>query len=193
MAKVIDARTLACPQPVLLTREALEEADEVITIVDNEAARDNVSRLGKNQGYEVTVEPKEDGIYLTLTKARAGPVGGEHASTTGIVLFVASDVLGRGENEQLGSLLMQSFLHTLGGLRYRPGVVLFISDGVKLVTSDSLVVEELRRLEHQGVAILACGTCLTRLQLMDKVAVGQVTDMYTMADTLFRAEKIVSL
>lgn len=193
MAKVIDARTLACPQPVLLTREALEEADEVITIVDNEAARDNVSRLGKNQGCEVTVEPKEDGIYLTLTKARVGPVRREHASTTGIVLFVASDVLGRGENEQLGSLLMQSFLHTLGGLRSRPGAVLFINDGVKLVTSDSLVVEELRRLEHQGVAILACGTCLTRLQLMDKVAVGQVTDMYTMADTLFRAEKIVPL
>lgn len=193
MTKVIDARTLACPQPVLLTREALEEADKVITIVDNEAARDNVSRLGKNQGCEVTVEQKEDGIYLTLTKAMVRPVGREHASTTGIVLFVASDVLGRGENEQLGSLLMQSFLHTLGGLRSRPGVVLFINDGVKLVTSDSLVVEELRHLEHQGVAILACGTCLTRLQLMDKVAVGQVTDMYTMADTLFRAEKIVSL
>ena len=39
MAKIVDARTMDCPQPVILTRRALEEADEVITIVDNEAAR----------------------------------------------------------------------------------------------------------------------------------------------------------
>ena len=50
MTKIIDARNLSCPQPVVLTKNALEEVDEVITIVDNEAARDNVSRLGKSQG-----------------------------------------------------------------------------------------------------------------------------------------------
>jgi len=193
MTKVIDARTLTCPQPVILTREALQEEDEVITIVDNETARDNVSRLGKNQGCQVTVEQKEDGIYLTLTKATAAPAGRESIPATGIVLFVASDVLGRGENQELGSLLMQSFLHTLGALRSRPESILFVNDGVKLVADDSLVVEELRRLEHQGVEVMACGTCLNRLQLIDKVGVGRVSDMYTIADTLFRAEKIISL
>lgn len=192
MAKVIDARTLACPQPVVLTKKALEEADEVITIVDNEAARDNVSRLGKYQGYEVTVEQKEDGIYLTLRKAGAMPVK-VHISTTGIVLFIASDVLGRGDNQQLGSLLMQSFLHTLGGLTSRPETIIFMNSGVKLVTDDSLALGELRQLENQGIEILACGTCLSRLQLANKAAVGQVSNMYTIADTLLRADKIVSL
>jgi len=192
MAKVIDARTLACPQPVVLTKKALEEADEVITIVDNEAARDNVSRLGKYQGCEVTVEQKEDGIYLTLRKAGAMPVK-VHISTTGIVLFIASDVLGRGDNQQLGSLLMQSFLHTLGGLTSRPETIIFMNSGVKLVTNDSLALGELRQLENQGIEILACGTCLSRLQLIDKVAVGQVSNMYTIADALLRAEKAVSL
>lgn len=114
-------------------------------------------------------------------------------SSTSTVLFVTSDVLGRGENQQLGSLLMQSFLHTMGGLRLKPKAALFINDGVKLVTTDSLVLEELRRLESQGVEILACGTCLTRLQLMDKMEVGQVSDMHTIADTLLKAEKVVSL
>lgn len=193
MTKIIDARNLSCPQPVVLTREALEEVDDVITIVDNEAARDNVSRLGKNQGCEVSVEPKEDGIYLTLRKVRAGPAKEERASATGTVLFIASDVLGRGDNEQLGSLLMQSFLHTVGGLASRPETIIFINNGVKLVTKDSLVLGELRQLENQGIEILACGTCLSRLQLMDKVAVGQVSNMYTIADTLLKAEKTISL
>jgi len=193
LAKIIDARNLSCPQPVVLTKKALEEVDEVITIVDNEAARDNVSRLGKSQGCEITVEQKEDGIYLTLRKAGAGPAKQQCAVTTGIVLFIASDVLGRGDNQQLGSLLMQSLLHTLGGLTSRPETIIFINSGVKLVTDDSPVLGELRQLENQGIEILACGTCLSRLQLANKAAVGQVSNMYTIADTLLRADKIVSL
>lgn len=193
MTKIVDARNLACPQPVVLTREALEKEDQVVTIVDNEAARDNVSRLGNSQGCRVTVEQKEDGIYLTLTKTTAASSEKQYVPEKGIVLFVASDVLGRGENQQLGSLLMQSFLHTLSALRSRPETILFMNSGVKLVTENSLVIDELRRLEHEGIEILACGTCLNRLGVMDKVAVGQVSDMYTIADTLFRAERVVSL
>ncbi len=193
MTKIIDARTLSCPQPVVLTKKALEEVDEVVTIVDNEAARDNVSRLAGSQGCEVTIEQKEDGIYLTLRKAESGPAGEERVPATDIVLFIASDILGRGDNQQLGSLLMQSFLHTVSGLKSKPQTIIFINNGVKLVTKDSLVLGELRQLEKQGMEILACGTCLSRLQLMDKVAVGQVSNMYVIADTLLRAEKIVSL
>ena len=193
MTKIIDARTLSCPQPVVLTKKALEEVDEVVTIVDNEAARDNVSRLAGSQGCEVTIEPKEDGIYLTLRKAESGPAEEERVPATDIVLFIASDILGRGDNQQLGDLLMQSFLHTVGGLKSKPQTIIFINNGVKLVTKDSLVLGELHQLEKQGIEILACGTCLSRLQLMDKVAVGQVSNMYVIVDTLLRAEKIVSL
>ena len=193
MTKIVDARKLSCPQPVVLTRQALEEANEVITIVDNETARENVSRLGKSQGCQVSVEPKDDGIYLTLKKAEAGSTGEECQLASGVVLFIGSDVLGRGEDYQLGSLLMQSFLHTVGGLTFRPETVILMNNGVKLATEDSLVLGELRQLESQGIEILACGTCLSRLQLTDKVAVGLVSNMYTIADTMLKADKLISL
>jgi selenium metabolism protein YedF len=191
--KVIDARNLSCPQPVMLTIKALEEADEVTTIVDNEVARENVSRLGESQGCEVRVEPKEDGIYLTLRKTGARPAKGEPQYATGTVLFVSSDVLGRGEDHQLGSLLIQKFLHTLGGLTSKPETILLINNGVKLVAEDSPVLGELRQLENQGIDILACGTCLSRFQLTDKVRVGLVSDMYTITDTLLKAKRIIPL
>jgi len=193
MTKIVDARSLACPEPVILTRKALQEADEVITIVDNEPARDNVSRLGKNQGCTVAIEEKEDGIYLTLRRAEARSGEQEHAVATDAALLIASDLLGRGDNLQLGSLLMQSFLHTLYSLTCLPETIIFINNGVKLVANDSPVLEDLRRLESQCVEILACGTCLTRLELIDKVAVGQVSNMHTIADTLLRAQKVISL
>ena len=193
MAKIVDARNLSCPQPVLLTRKALEEADEVTTIVDNEGARENVSRLGSSQGCQVTVEQKDDGIYLTLVKKEVEPVKEEPSTASGIVLFVTSDILGRGENIQLGNLLMHSFLNTLGALNSKPESIVLMNNGVKLVTKDSLVVGEIKQLERQGVEILACGTCLSHLNLLDKVAVGQVSNMYTLADTLLKAKKVISL
>jgi selenium metabolism protein YedF len=192
LTKIIDARNLSCPQPVVLTKNALEDGDDVVTIVDNEAARDNVSRLGKNQGCEVTVEEKDDGIYLTLKTAGDGPAKQQCAVTTGIVLFIASDVLGR-DDQQLGSYLMKSFLDTLGGLTSRPETIIFINNGAKLVTKDSPVLGELLQLEDLGIEILACGTCLSRFELSAKVAVGKVSNMYNIADTLLRADKIVSL
>ncbi len=193
MTKIINARTLACPQPVVLTKKALDEADEVVMIVDNETARENVSRLGKSQGCEVAVEQKEDGIYLTLKKVEAVSAKGEPLSTVGLVLFLGAEILGRGENYPLGNLLMQSFLHTIGGLASRPGTIILMNNGVKLVAEDSPVLGELRQLEKQGIEIIACGTCLARLQLSDKVAVGQVSNMYTIADTLLKAERVISL
>lgn len=193
MTKTVDARNLSCPQPVILTKGALEEADEVVTIVDNEASRDNVSRLGKSQGCEVSVEKKKDGIYLTLRKTGVRVAKKQPVPATGVVLFIASDILGRGENQPLGSLLMQSFLNTVGGLRVRPETIVLMNNGVKLATNDSLVLGELRQLESQGIEILACGTCLSRLELTDKLAIGQISNMYTIADILLKANKIVSL
>ena len=68
-----------------------------------------------------------------------------------------------------------------------------MNDGVKLVTEDSVAVGELKQLEAQGVEILACGTCLSRLQLTDKLAVGQVSNMYDLTDIMLKADKVISL
>jgi len=192
MAQEIDARNMACPQPVVLTKKALDSTDEVTTIVDNDVAKDNVSKLAASEGCSINVERKEDGIYLTLKKQsdsiKSGPEIG-----TGTVIFIGSDIVGRGENTPLGNLLMQSFLHTVGGFKTGPQTIIMMNSGVKLATSDSPVIGELQQMEKQGVEILACGTCLDRLGLMGKAAVGQVSNMYTIAETMMKATKVISL
>ena len=60
MSKIVDARGLACPQPVVLTRNALQESDAVTTIVDNETARQNVTRMAEKAGATVKVEKRDD-------------------------------------------------------------------------------------------------------------------------------------
>ncbi len=198
MAKIIDARNLSCPQPVMLTAEALNTANEVVTIVNSTSGKENVSRFGKSQGCNVSVEQKEDGVYVTLKKAKVEspapvPAADPPKSATKIVLFIGSDVIGRGDDHQLGSLLMEKFLHTVGALPQKPETILMINNGVKLVAEDSPALGELKQLESQGIEIMACGTCLQRFQLAEKVKVGKITDMYTIADLLLKAGKVVSL
>ena len=72
MKQTVDARGLACPQPVVLTLKAIANAAEVTTIVDNQAAVENVTRLARSKGCTVEVEEKKDGIYLTI-KGQGAP------------------------------------------------------------------------------------------------------------------------
>jgi len=69
MTKTVDARGLSCPQPLMLTMKALAEADEVVTIVDSAAAKENVTRFGKSQGCAVSSEQKEGGYLFGTEKS----------------------------------------------------------------------------------------------------------------------------
>ena len=72
MTKVLDCRGLACPQPVIQTKKAIAEAETVTTVVDNDTAKTNVSRMGRKEGYAVEVEERDDGIYLHIGKEGVG-------------------------------------------------------------------------------------------------------------------------
>ncbi len=62
--KIIDTCGMSCPQPVLMTKKALNaETDGVDVIVDNNTAKENVQRYMTNAGYNVTIE-KTDGTFI---------------------------------------------------------------------------------------------------------------------------------
>jgi len=198
MTKVIDCRGLACPQPVIRTKKAMTESGSVTTIVDNDTAKMNVSRMAGKEGYAVEVEEKDDGIYLHISREGAvlaeavapAPVVEEPAGPT--VVLIPSDAMGRGDDE-LGGILIRSFLHTLNEVEPLPATIVFINAGVKLTVEGSPVLEDLQHLEQRGVNILACGTCLGHFELKGKVAVGEISNMYTIAETLLGAGRVVAL
>lgn len=193
MSMIIDARGLACPQPVVLTKKALEKADDLTVIVDNAAAKQNVSRLAESHGLGITVEEKGDGIYLRLTRPADESLGGKVPLLfEPTVLLVASDTLGRGDDE-LGSALMRTFIHTLGESDIKPHKIIFMNSGAKLVTRGSDVIDDLRALEKESVEILACGTCLGHFSLKDAVEVGRISNMYEITMALMKATKVISI
>ena len=66
-----------------------------------------------------------------------------------------------------------------------------LSAGVTWTTEGSDSLEDLKSLEAQGVEIMTCGTCLDYYGLKDKLAVGTVTNMYSIVETMAKAGRIV--
>lgn len=71
MVKKIDARGLSCPQPVLMTLKEMESMGkgEIVVLVDNDTAKENVARAGASKGWElkqIQTEGKE--YFLTISK-----------------------------------------------------------------------------------------------------------------------------
>lgn len=198
-SKILDARGLPCPQPVILTRKALSEGgfDLLEVIVDNAAALENVVRFATHahtivEGVETSGSESHIRILPGTTPANLPP--GEafcsippstQANALIQTVFLSSSTLGRGSDE-LGALLMRGFLYTLTESEALPRRLILMNSGVLLATEDSEHLANLQRLTHLGVEILACGTCLEFFKVKDKLAAGRISNMQEIASILLQ-------
>jgi len=189
----LDCRNFKCPQPVIETRKQLlaEPNSPLTVLVADTMARDNVERLARKEGYDVTVQPEQDGFVLDLTPATKKEVAAPGPVVQGkTVVYVGSDAMGNGSDE-LGRVLMRNFLFTLNELATPPDTLLFVNAGVKLVVTDSEVLEALTKLVDKGTDIASCGLCLDFFELKDQVQIGRVTNMLEVAETLQQAGRVM--
>ena len=202
--KTIDIRDLACPGPVLKLRDLLEDGEREIAMhVADELCRSNVTRFAASRGAEVEVEDPGDGSFVvTITagddaaRARAGEEALLVSEVPAVgsvgprVVQITAATMGSGDDE-LGALLLRSFLKTQAELDRQPEAILFYNDGVKLCCEGSLLLDDLRALENARIEIIVCGTCLNFFELADSLEVGRVTDMLEIASRLADAGSIV--
>jgi selenium metabolism protein YedF len=206
MSQIINAKGLACPQPVILTKKALEAHSDIVVLVDNMTAMENVKRYASNSGCSVEIADEPEGVFKIHLKKQSGATPGNlrnlppeypscdadaRLAAAGPTVFViASDTMGRG-NDELGAVLMKVFIHTSTELQTGPHVMIFYNAGVKLTSEGSDVLDDLKKLEEKGVKMLVCGTCVDYFGLTGKVVSGVVSNMYDIADILSHAGRIV--
>ena len=104
-------------------------------------------------------------------------------------ILIQSEGLGKGD-DKLGTILMANFLRLLGESKDKPAALVFWNAGVRLLCEGSKVLEHLKRLDEQGVEILACTTCLEYLELTDKIKVGKPTTMAKSIQSMFSSDMI---
>ena len=191
--KHINAKGLACPQPVVLTKQALDcfNQGEMTVLVDNDTARDNVARFAAGQGCIVSVIDKGENIFELLIKKDAlSPSCAAAPSHTQKVayLFDADHI---GANMELGKVLMNGFLSAMQNLQNKNCAIVLISKAVRLSTTGSYVLEVLQDLEKKGFSILICGTCLNFYKIRENVRVGTISNALEILECMTGAAKVI--
>ncbi len=192
---VIDCRGLACPEPVVVTKQALGELKEgeMIVVVDNTSSCNNVERFAQSQGCPVEIKQDGQDFYLRIQKSTRedkGKAVKPEEKTKKVVVYINSDLLGYGD-EVLGSFLMKSFLKTLLDLDPKPSRLILVNSGVKLAAENSKALESLQSLSEKGVEIVCCGTCIDFYELKGKMKAGVVSNMYDIIQSMMEADRVI--
>lgn len=192
----------ACPIPVVKTIKALAAlsgAGTIETLVDNEIAVENLKRLASEKGCGVSVEKAaEKEWHVTFDVPEGLSVDAGEADDAqclvpakkNLVIQVSSDAMGAGSDE-LGRNLMKALIYAVTQQDELPATMLFYNGGARLTCEGSPALDDLKALAEQGVEILTCGTCLNHYGIADKLAVGEVTNMYVICQKLEQASNIV--
>ena len=201
----LDERGHACPLPAINTKKTIEKSkkgDEIQVNVDNVIAVQNLEKLAKQKGcdfsyekidntnYEVHIKVNQDGTAagaadeepLVITNCAPGPKK--------TVVVISSSTMGTGDDD-LGKLLMKSFIFACTQLDKLPDQMLFYNGGAFLTCEGSESLENLKNLAEAGVKISTCGTCLNHYGLGEKLAVGDVANMYDIVSLQAEADLII--
>lgn len=201
MKRELDCRGMVCPAPVMQVRDILaaERSALIAVIVDNEAARENVSRFLAHQGYQVQSEKtgpdftvtglKNDDMCGVMSEAELAAVPGAGKK---ILVMLTTDRLGHGD-DTLGAGLMLNFIKTLKEMGPDLWRIVMVNNGVKLAVEGAEALPVLQELAASGVSILVCGTCLNHFKLLETKQVGETTNMLDIVTSLQVADQVINL
>ena len=206
MTKILDGFGKPCPMPLVMAKKEIDAGCRDLAVqVDNETAVKNLTRLGKKTGLSVACDAIEGGWLMTFSEGGEGAqepdvsaalAAGSACSTgagCGYAVFVGKDFVGDGDAE-LGRNLMKMALYTLSESDDVPASLLFMNAGVKLVAGDEKqIVDSVHALEEKGTEVLVCGTCLDFYGVKDKLAAGEVSNMYDILGRMQEAAKVITL
>lgn len=192
MSHLLNCKGLKCPQPVINTKKYFDsiESGEAEVIVDNEVAKNNIVKFSQSNGFKHSVQEKGGLYHVNITKECHCEI--MEFDSKNIIILVSTDKLGSGD-DKLGAMLMKSYLYALSESDKLPSEMIFLNGGVKLTVEGSESLESLNKLKERGVNILCCGTCLDFYEIKDKLAIGEVTNMYTIAEKMNSAANTIKL
>jgi selenium metabolism protein YedF len=199
--KTVDARGKLCPEPLIMTKKAIDEMKEnesLKILIDNDTSVKNVTRFLEEHGMKVHIEKKDTVSELIINKTGNIPentnaedyCSTEDIKSSNYVVAIQRNRLGDGA-EELGTILIKGFINTLPEVTTKPKTIVFLNSGIFLALKDSPVLESLKKLEQLGVEILACGTCLDYYKKKEELGVGKISNMYDILERLIQAGNVI--
>jgi selenium metabolism protein YedF len=205
--KIIDTRGHLCPMPIIMVKSAIKEMGGIYAmsiLTDNEISRDNLqSFFIDNQALPIC---EKHGDYWTITVGESETSDAVISSSTAdmipsspdvssvksqsYVIAVKSDKMGIG-NDELGAILVSGFFSVIDAMETLPTTIIFYNGGVLLTQKSSPVISSLVSLSERNVDIVICGACVDFYGIKDEIAIGRISNMYNITETLAGCDKVI--
>jgi selenium metabolism protein YedF len=196
--ETLNCRGLACPQPVLRTKQFIEsnpQTLEFIVLVDNAASAQNVLRFVESQGCTASLQQKGSEFEIKAVKSQEtmGEAARRDVAETSqkTLVLITKNTMGSGD-DVLGAGLMLNFLKTINEMGESLWRLVFLNSGVKLTIEGAETLPVIQHLEAEGVSVLVCGTCLNHFNLLEHKRVGETTNMLDIVTSMQLADKVIS-
>ncbi len=194
----LDCRNLNCPEPLLRTKKALGElkiAESLEILVNDVAPRENIKRFLAKNGFEAQIS--QAGADTLIKTVKTDELKDESiddiycdvaASKRSKVIFLNEEQCGSGP---IGKSLLAKFLGAALSLDEKPVKVICVNNAVRITTNRGHeCFEAIKKLNEAGAEILSCGSCLESYKLVDKLAIGEISNAYEIMDVLSKYEVI---
>ena len=194
----LDCRNLNCPEPLLRTKKALGElkiGESLEILVNDVAPRENIKRFLAKNGFEAQIS--QAGADTLIKTVKTDELKDESiddiycdvaAPKRSKVIFLNEEQCGSGP---IGKSLLAKFLGAALNLDEKPVKVICVNNAVRITTNRGHeCFEAIKKLNEAGAEILSCGSCLESYKLVDKLAIGEISNAYEIMDVLSKYEVI---
>lgn len=202
--KELDCRNLACPEPVLKSKKALQDlkiGENLSIKLNSLASKENVVRFLRSQGFEPALKERGDDefeIIVVKDKELANALNSNNESeiysceSGKKILFLKSASVGDGE---LGKKLLMGFLDTLKKADNAPSIIVCVNEAVLINTnSEHFAHQAMKELANKGIEIINCGSsCLEFYGKIKDLKTGRIGNALEILNLLFDKDKVVSL
>jgi selenium metabolism protein YedF len=177
--------------------QTLEEGNRLAVVTDSDTSLKNMVTYLQDNGVEpeVTTKGKKHTIVTdrpasSLEESNPAAYCQTDPPADDYVVCIKSELMGEGDPE-LGRLLMETFVENLKLQEKLPTHVVLYNSGVKLATRQSPLCSSLTELEELGTRIMLCGTCIDHYDIQYDIAVGMISNMVVITETLATAGHVI--
>ncbi len=188
--KIVDAKGLACPQPLILTRKAIgEKIGNFQVVVDDPISRKNIERYLKHEKKEYKISEENGLIYIDVKSEQNSveEVKEEEQGNKPVYVFKNNGVA----EDELGEILTKGFLATIKEVNPLPEAIVLYHEGIFLALDDSPYLDILNELENLGVKLYVCGTCVKFYDVVERVKIGEVSNAYDILAVMSGAHHLI--
>ncbi|XMB87180.1 sulfurtransferase-like selenium metabolism protein YedF [Mycoplasmatota bacterium WC44] len=185
----LDLRDKDCSNALLELENELKNnstGEKIVCVVSSETTKSTIENMLMTEGYTFKITSNKNDFYIEIIKN----IKSSDEFNKNYVIVFDKNYMGEGDKE-LGEALMKSFVYTLSEMSNLPSHILLYNEGVKLVSEGSEMLDRFVLLSDKGVNILSCGSCVKYFELVEKIKVGRISNMFEIITTQTLADKII--